>query len=444
MLKNDTSRIRSWLNIPIGLLFLINAHNAAAQSDSGGNITVASEVVLFGNHNFSIGGGGIQAGIINTIRTVPMGILSFAASASQVTGADDANYVDGYVRRYGIDPVPFIFPVGDNGNYAPFAAQADGVTGAYFYADPSIAITSKLGDGNYDPLPAGAPFSTASMLTEGTGLDKVSISEYWDIDGTNPTKITLSWDNHSNLASMTDNVDKLTIVGWDGTQWVPIASSFDPTALLGGTSTLTSGSITTNAAIVPGTYTVYTIGALTVPLPVNLTSFTIAKEGQTSHLRWSTTSETNSARFEVEHSVNAKDWNKIGVVEASGNNNILKNYQFVDRAPVNGKNLYRLKMIDLDETFTYTRIQNINFEKASSDLYVYPNPTSGKLNISDYSTVKDISVIDLNGRTIYNKSDSSISNAGVIDLTNLVKGMYMVRITRMNGESTAHKVLITK
>jgi hypothetical protein len=54
----------------------------------------------------------------------------------------------------------------------------------------------------------------------------------------------------------------LSVLGWNGTQWVAIASTVDTTSLLGGSSTLTSGSITTNAALVPDTYEVYTLGTL--------------------------------------------------------------------------------------------------------------------------------------------------------------------------------------
>ena len=58
------------------------------------------------------------------------------------------------------------------------------------------------------------------------------------------------------------SLSSLTIVGWNGTQWVSLASTVDGTSLLGGTSSLTTGSITTNLALVPDTYTVYTLGVL--------------------------------------------------------------------------------------------------------------------------------------------------------------------------------------
>ncbi len=99
-----------------------------------------------------------------------------------MTGASEAvaalGYVDGYVRKYGTGQ--FIFPVGDNSKLGQFAASADGTMGAYFYANPSIAITSNLfTGGNYPALPTGGAFSTT---TKDADVATVSTVEYWDID----------------------------------------------------------------------------------------------------------------------------------------------------------------------------------------------------------------------------------------------------------------------
>ncbi len=101
------------------------------------------------------------------------------------------------------------------------------------------------------------------------------------------------------------------------------------------------------------------------PLPVTLTSFIATKEGQTAQLKWSTTEETNSDRFEIERSQNGKNWDLIGTQKSNGESTSLKNYTFSDVKPLNGENLYRLKMIDRDATYAYSRIQSLTF---ASDL----------------------------------------------------------------------------
>ncbi len=236
-----------------------------AQQGSQGNTTIFSgaQMTVFGAHNFVTGGSGTQPGIINTIRTAPYGVLNFGTDASQ-TGANDANHVDGYVRKYGT--TSFIFPVGDNGQYGPFAAAADGTTGAYFYADPSSAVTSMVGGGgNYPPLPAGAPFATSS---KDAGVTTVSSKEYWDIDGTNATRLTLTWDALSDVATLTgSDLGKLGIVGWDGSKWVKIPATVDAASILGGPSAVAAGSITTTATLVPDTYAAYTLASVVNGVP---------------------------------------------------------------------------------------------------------------------------------------------------------------------------------
>ncbi|PQA56091.1 hypothetical protein [Siphonobacter curvatus] len=247
-------------------VFCLMASNLStfAQQGSQGNTTIfgGAQMTVFGAHNFANGGSGVQPGIVNTIRTAPYGVLNFGTAATS-SGASDAAHVDGYVQKFGT--TSFVFPVGDNGQYGPFAAAADGTTGAYFHVDPSSAITSMVGGGNYPVLPTGGPFATSSKATDVT---TVSTKEYWDIDGTNATKITLTWDAISDVTTLTgSSLTKLGIVGWNGAQWVKIPATVDATSILGGTSSLTAGSITTNTALAPNTYTAYTLASVVNAVP---------------------------------------------------------------------------------------------------------------------------------------------------------------------------------
>jgi hypothetical protein len=286
---NNSSGGKVWIAAVIAGMLILSAPSAQAQEGSQGNTTIfgGAEMTFFANHNFATGGGGTQPGVILTQREAGnFGVLNFAGANLISTNASDAGYVDGYVRKYGTGA--FIFPVGDNGNLGPFAASADGTMGAYFHSDPNTAVTSNLFTGtDYAALPTGGPFATSSM---GANLDIVSSVEYWDIDGTGATPLTLTWDAGSAIATLTSSqLNKLTIVGWNGTQWVAIASKVDVTSILGGTSDLTAGSITTTAAVVPNSYTAYTFASLTVPLPVTLARFEAVREGSTALLTWSTT-----------------------------------------------------------------------------------------------------------------------------------------------------------
>ncbi|MCF2445021.1 T9SS type A sorting domain-containing protein [Dyadobacter sp. CY345] len=181
------------------------------------------------------------------------------------------------------------------------------------------------------------------------------------------------------------------------------------------------------------------------PLPVTLVSFTAKKEGSVALLNWATTEETNSDHFEIQHSVSGKEWVNVGEVASSGDSKVLKNYSFSHVKPVHGQNLYRLKMIDRDQTFAFSRIQSVSFEGiAAADLSVYPNPSTDKLFIRDNGTVKEVVINNLNGSAVYKASSSFASGSGLIDVTNLPQGMYIVKVTRTNGLVSTSKVVVNK
>ncbi|HWV31740.1 MAG TPA: T9SS type A sorting domain-containing protein [Dyadobacter sp.] len=428
-----------WRSMAVSAALLLVGHLAQAQEGSQGNTTIfgGAEMTFFSNHNFVTGGGGAQPGVILTERAAGnFGVLNFSGDNLTSTGASDAGYVDGYVRKYGAGA--FIFPVGDNGFVGQFAAAADGVMGAYFHADANTAVTSNLFTGsNYAPLPTGGPFPTSSM---GTNVDVVSTVEYWDIDGANATPLTLTWDAGSAIGTLTGSeLNKLTIVGWDGTQWVAIPSKVDATSILGGTSDLTAGSITTISPLAPNTYTAYTFAALTLPLPVTLARFTAIAEGKTALLAWATTEETNSDRFEIERSADGKKWAMIGSVASTGESKVRVNYTFTDSAPLSGANLYRLKMVDKDDTYAYSAIRNV--EMKGEAIRTYPNPVSDRLLIDSFAKVKEVSVKNTAGLNFIQVQ--KVSNDG-IDVSKLAPGVYIVTLTLFDGTISTHKVAVSR
>lgn len=435
-----TSSGKGWINLAASTALLLLGQLAQAQEGSQGNTTIfgGAQMTFFSNHNFVTGGSGAQPGVILTERASGnFGVLNFSGDNLTSTGASDAGYVDGYVRKYGAGT--FIFPVGDNGALGQFAASADGSMGAYFHTDPNTATTSNLFTGsNYAALPNGGPFATSSM---GVNVEEVSIIEYWDIDGANATPLTLTWDAGSAIGALTEsNLAKLTIVGWNGTQWVAIPSKVDVTSILGGSSSLTAGSITTVSPLAPDSYTAYTFASLILPLPVTLTRFTAVAEGRTALLAWATTEETNSDRFEIERSADGKKWGRIGSVASMGESKVLVNYTYVDNTPLAGENLYRLKMIDKDQTFAYSHIRNLSFGDEAG-IAPYPNPAVDKILIRDHKLVKQLDVVNMGGvKVIQNQQPSSTG----IDVTKLPRGIYIVTLTLFDGTISTHKIAVTR
>ena len=369
-----------------------------------------------------------QTGVVSTLRTSPRGIVSFSGT-SVLTGIGSSKYIDGYVKKYGDEL--FTYPVGDNGSYGPFAAAADQTVGAYYKEDPNAAA-----------LPPGGPFS---INNKETSLGQITNIEFWDIDGVNSTQLTLTWNTGSNISNLTSGeLGKLTITGWNASsgKWEKIASKVDATSLLGDASSLDKGSITTDFSLVPNSYVVYSLAAIsTTPLPVTLLNFTAsASDNQNVLLEWSTTSETNSQQFDIENSQDGKLWHLKGTVQAGGESSTKLLYNFEDMSPFSGTNLYRLKMLDVDGTFSYSHIRNVTLLSDSRTTF-YPNPVSDKLYVKagDLTQVREITIYGISGTKVL--TAPSVSSTG-IDVKSLQAGIYLVKMTMSNGVSESQKIIV--
>ncbi|WP_159470165.1 GEVED domain-containing protein [Dyadobacter sp. 3J3] len=220
-----------------------------------------------------------------------------------------------------------------------------------------------------------------------------------------------------------------------------------PAATLGGSAgvtgvyarfRLTTGTLTTasaKGAVADGEVEDYFI-AFVNPLPVKLMTFEGVIQEQNVTLSWVTTAETNADHFEIEHSLNGKIWNLAGTVAARGESNVQVNYSFEHKTPVNVENLYRLKMVDTDQTYAYSRIISIR-SKDFSDLYAYPNPFTNELHFSG-SDVTQIAVFDAGG-TLRLKKDLNDKNE--VDLKNLVPGKYLLKIQTADGQLHTQSVM---
>ncbi|MGG7661801.1 T9SS type A sorting domain-containing protein [Dyadobacter sp. BHUBP1] len=325
-----------------------------------------------------------------------------------------------------------------------------------------------------------AYISNNDLLTDLSGLDNIS-SVYWLVVGENSGLTSLA--GLHNLTSATNFIirgndllpDLSGLEGLTSVGWLQISDNPALTSLSGlGTGTnagrvsaggrvaaltlgglvirdniqLTSCSIAavcdfvnTNTATISGngagcgSQTAVQAGCSA--LPVTLSHFTAKAEVGTAVLVWTTAEERSVAVFEVEHSFDAVTWYKAGEQSAVGESNALVQYQWVHLTPAAGRNYYRLKMKDLDGSYSYSQIASLAFD-GKARAAVYPNPVSDVLIVENSKEIVLFRILNAEGRKVYEAA--KVPEA--VPIKGLPAGTYQVQITRQNGLVQKQRIAI--
>jgi hypothetical protein len=210
-------------------------------------------------------------------------------------------------------------------------------------------------------------------------------------------------------------------------------SNFNKVEISGGYSA--SGSIKI-AGLAMATTANAAVSATQTALPVSWLSFTGQKNNQSAELNWSTANEQNTKNFEILHSIDANNWTIIGKVDAAGNSNTVRRYSFIHTSPFknNVYNYYRIKQLDLDEKFSFSKIISLNYNESSQEIIAYPNPAYGKLTVF-ISENQEAKLINLSGNTVW--KSKFVAGRHDIITRDLPKGIYTLQI----GNS-ARKIII--
>ena len=179
-------------------------------------------------------------------------------------------------------------------------------------------------------------------------------------------------------------------------------------------------------------YAEFAIGG---PLPIKLVEFNVKENNGKNLLQWTTATENNSDYFNIERSSDARVYETIGRVNASGFSTTEKKYYFTDATPLKGINYYRLAMIDKDRTLEYSKIISITSEANHSLAITHVDMSSGgntaiiRIN-SSQSQEADLSIIDMSGRTVLTTRVILQTGNNTITKTvsSLTNGIYYVRL----------------
>jgi hypothetical protein len=182
-------------------------------------------------------------------------------------------------------------------------------------------------------------------------------------------------------------------------------------------------------------------------LPVRLLNFSGSLLNQKVKLSWTSEKEINFSAYEVERSENGKEYTQIGIVFSGGGTDSRMNYEFPDdlSAQTGKAFFYRLKMMDVDGTFSYSSVVMIRRDgKALTGVSINPNPVSaaGSAVIRMEFTAKsrvEVRVLDMTGKVVLSQQNNVNQGNNAIAINNigrLVPGVYWVQVIDRSDIST--------
>ena len=267
---------------------------------------------------------------------------------------------------------------------------------------------------------------TRGMATQSTGGLSNPISRYYDVTSVGGGTRDIVF--HYNEAEMTGSESSLSLFNStnSGTNWSLLS---------------TNRNTTNNTVSVIGlsSFSRFTLADEGSPLPVELQSLSATTKNNKIIITWQTATEINNYGFEIERTqvIEGKtgEYNKIGFVQGHGNSNTIIDYTFTDAEVKYGKYSYRLKQIDNDGKYNYSKsieaeINNITNYSLSQN---YPNPFNPSTTISyeiPKTTNVSIKVYNILGKeiaTLVNEKQETGTYKVEFNGSNLSRSIYYTK-----------------
>ncbi len=195
--------------------------------------------------------------------------------------------------------------------------------------------------------------------------------------------------------------------------------------------------VTNNGGIAGGSGGDNSNGSVTLTfslaLPVELFHFEARLRKEGVDLLWETATELDNAGFDILRSVDGRNWQTLAFVPGGGSTLQERSYAYMDKHPHPGLNYYRLKQIDFDGQFEYSRIISVDVGGADNGVRLYPNPASGSVILAFETAYAGEAVLYLYNavgqplKTKYLSLEPGAFRTG-IELDGLPAGVYLVEV----------------
>ncbi|MFZ1688539.1 MAG: T9SS type A sorting domain-containing protein [Flavobacteriales bacterium] len=172
-------------------------------------------------------------------------------------------------------------------------------------------------------------------------------------------------------------------------------------------------------------------------LPIELIRFEAFAVNRDVKLEWTTATEVDNDRFEIERSADGTEFSWIGVVPGAGNSMTSQQYSFLDRSPHAGINYYRLRQVDTNGDQSYSSTKVVVLGNNGTVVHLVPNPGSGLVDVvvglNDPGSL--FVMLDATGREVLRVPLDR--DRTPIDVAQLPSGLYGYHVLSPAGVATA-------
>lgn len=178
-------------------------------------------------------------------------------------------------------------------------------------------------------------------------------------------------------------------------------------------------------------------------LPLKLLSYSTALDNRSVRHFWTTANEMNVSHFMVERSIDGMNFTTAGRIEAK-NGIAQQSYSLRETLPASLLNAatiyYRLKMVDKDGTFSYSKLTTVAPQKLAQ-FVISPNPATNFVNIA-IPKAKMVAICTVTGQTLYRATLDASADTHTVRFNRLPAGTYLLKVVKENNDTIVEKLLI--
>lgn len=437
-----------------------NNFNGITVNKTGGASVVCGSTVVCDAGNSA--GKSLVTLTSGLVETGANAFIALSTTAADMT-ASSSSYVNGALGRGMSNSAgkSSPFPVGDAFGYRPITV---------------VSTTAGIATGHYVLVRCTHGNANTASVTYAGGIDTVSRVRYYQISYSKGTGVTAPDTMSFNLFSPSYGTDDGVVSGntdlrvaystnnratWTGmsqtvthtTSLTSLPRTITPTAL--------TNAIRLNA---PNEYIFCALArtASFVPLPVELSSWSVTADRSTAQLCWTTATELDNFGFGIERLSSSKQqadgasgdrWESIGFIPGHGSSNGPQEYAYTDLPSSPGRYSYRLKQVDRNGMFTYSTILNAEIGSVPAILSLgtnYPNPFNPATAIQftlPYTGRATLSVYSMLGQLVAVLVDKELPSGTVHryewNAAHASSGTYFYRLT-FGSRTMVNRMMLVK